>query len=247
MSNLYGAELAKVFDTMYQGFIDYSEEFQFYASKAHILNTKSILEIGCGSGNLAKHFIKNFQTYLGLDLSDHMLQLARDKNPMGQFTKADMRSFVTEHNFDMALITGRTTSYLLSDKDISKTFDSVSKALKSKGQLVFDCIDAEKFVPYVAENQKVIHNSIVGTEKFRRSTYWHIENYNENLINWKADYYRLDESTEIHLGKDSVIFKAFHRTEIIELLEKECFEIIKVEDRLSYAFDTFVIHAQKLN
>jgi SAM-dependent methyltransferase len=245
MSNLYGAELAKVFDTMYQGFIDYEEEYRFYSAETQLCNAHSILEIGCGSGNLAKYFINDFKSYLGLDLSDHMLQLALDKNPTGHFTQADMRSFDLENKYDVALITGRSSSYLLSNKDVSHTFNSVSKALESKGHLIFDCIDAEKFVSYVDQNPMVIHNSIVGGEKFRRVTNWYVENYVEHLINWKANYYKLENATEIPLGDDSVIFKAFNRKDIIRLLEKAKYNILNIEDRPSYAFDTFVVHAQK--
>lgn len=247
MGNLYGAELAKVFDIMYQGFIDYNEEFQFYADKANMINAQSILEIGCGSGNLSKHFIEAFKSYLGLDLSDHMLQLAIEKNLTGQFIKADMRSFEIESKFKMAIITGRTSSYLLSSKDLSNTFDSISNALINKGHLVFDCIDAEKFVPFVIQNPIITHNSSVGEMKFSRSTNWHIENQKENLINWKADYYKMEASKKIKLGNDHVTIKTFTRAEVFELLKKSGYAILSIEDRLSYAFDTFVVHAQKVN
>lgn len=245
MSNLYGAELARVFDIMYQGFIDYSEEFEFYATRAKKYDIQSILEIGCGTGNLAKFFIESFNSYMGLDLSEHMLQLAREKNLNGHFKLADMRSFFTDTKFEMAIIPGRSSSYLLSDTDLSNTFECISNALTSKGYLIFDCIDAEKFIPYVNENPLVDHNTTVENIKFSRSTHWHIENHKENLVNWKADYSKLEESKEINLGQDNVIFKAFTRKQIIEQLEKAEYTVISLEDRPSYAFDTFVVHAQK--
>lgn len=247
MSNLYGAELAKVFDTMYQGFIDYEEEFEFYATKARAFNTQHILEMGCGSGNLARFFIKNFKSYMGVDLSDHMLALAKEKNRSGHFIKADMRSFSTENKFDLALITGRSSSYLLSETDLSNTFHSISKSLTSKGHLIFDCIDAERFIPYIDKNPLITHHSEVGSLRFHRATHWYIENKKENLVNWKADYFKQEESKEIKLGQDKVIFKAFKRKDMIDLLEKAGYDILKMEDRPSYAFDTFVVHAQKRN
>ncbi len=245
MSNLYGVELAKVYDTMYQGFIDYNEEFEFYATKAKEFNTQSILEIGCGTGNLAKFFIANFNSYLGLDLSEHMLQLASEKNSNEHFMQADMRSFSTETKFEMAFITGRSSSYLLSDTDLLNTFECISKALTSKGHLIFDCIDAERFVPYIDENPLVTHYSSVGNTDFSRSSHWYIENRDLNLVNWKADYFKLEGKKEIPLGQDRVIFKAFTRQEIVELLERTAYKVKGVEDRSSYAFDTFVVHAQK--
>ena len=245
IGNLYGVELAKVFDIMYQGFIDYEQEFEFYATKAKALGTQSIIELGCGTGNLAKHFTQYFKPYLGLDLSEHMLQLAREKNPKANFMQADMRSFSTTTQFDLALITGRSSSYLLSHADLSNTFKCISKTLKSKGHLIFDCIDAERFVPFVDENPAVTHHSKVGSTKFKRTSHWYIENRHENLVNWKANYYRLEGTEEVLLGQDRVIFKAFTRKEISELLQKEKFKVLGVENRASYAFDTFVVHAEK--
>lgn len=245
MSNLYGVDLAKVYDTMYQGFIDYKEEYGFYANKAMAFDAQSILEIGCGTGNLATYFIKGFKTYMGLDLSAHMLQLAREKTPNAHFMQADMRSFETENKYEMAFITGRSSSYLLSDTDLQNTFECISNALTSKGHLVFDCIDAERFVPYVDQNHKVTHHASVGKTNFRRTSHWYIENRKLNLVNWKSDYFKLEETQEIKLGQDRVIFKAFTSQEITQLLEKAAFKVLDIVDRPTYAFDTFVVHAQK--
>ncbi|MFS4447761.1 class I SAM-dependent DNA methyltransferase [Maribacter sp. 2307UL18-2] len=245
ISNLYGAELAKVFDTMYQGFIAYDEEFQFYTTKAEKIGVDSILEIGCGTGNLARYLAAHFKHYLGIDLSEHMLQLAREKNPEVPFMQADMRNFSTEKRFDLALITGRSSSYLVSHTDLTDTFDAIAQALRPKAHLIFDCIDADRFIPYIEKNPRVVHNAKVGELKFRRNSYWHIENKAENLVNWTADYYKLEGIHQVKLGQDQVIFKAFTQNEMEALLTQTGYEVIHMEDRPSYAFDTFVVHAQK--
>lgn len=245
LSNLYGEELAKVFDTIYQGFIDYGEEFQFYAKKADNMGAKSVLEIGCGSGSLARYLAAHCEDYLGIDLSAHMLQLAKEKNPGVAFMQADMRSFKTSSKFDLALITGRSSSYLLSPDDLTRTFDATYESLHSDAQLIFDCIDARRFVPYIEKNPEVTHYSAVGDLQFSRKSQWHVENRKENLINWTADYFKVEGSTEIFLGQDRVIFKAFIEKEIKALLHRSGYAVLGFEDRPSYAFDTFVVQARK--
>lgn len=245
MSNLYGAELAKVFDTMYQGFIAYDQEFQFYADKAEKIGADSILEMGCGTGNLARYLAAHFEQYLGLDLSEHMLQLAREKNPGISFMQGDMRNFYTESRFDLALITGRSSSYLVSHNDLTNTFYTISKALRPKAHLIFDCIDANRFIPYIEKNPRVVHKAKVDELRFRRNSYWYVENQAENLVNWTADYYKLEGTQQVRLGQDQVIFKAFTQQEVEALLIETGYEVIHIEDRTSYAFDTFVVHAQK--
>lgn len=46
--------MASVYDKIYQGFIDYSAEYAFYAGICIYYEAKHILELACGSGNLAK-------------------------------------------------------------------------------------------------------------------------------------------------------------------------------------------------
>jgi 16S rRNA A1518/A1519 N6-dimethyltransferase RsmA/KsgA/DIM1 with predicted DNA glycosylase/AP lyase activity len=57
MASLYQGKMAAIYDAMYQTFVDYDEEYAFY--NAFIQNNcKTILEIGSGTGNLAKRFKK---------------------------------------------------------------------------------------------------------------------------------------------------------------------------------------------
>lgn len=245
MSNLYGQNLAKVFDKMYQGFIDYEEEYQFYANFCKLYNANSILEIGCGSGNLAIKFAGNFKKYIGLDYSVHMLSLAKEKLPTGNFIHADMRDFTITKPVDAALITGRSSSYLLTDNDLNNAFQSINKALKCEGIFIFDCIDASKFVPYIKNTPNIIHNSIVENVKYSRETYWFREKKEHFMINWAADYFKHEMNEKILLGKDAVIFRVFTKEEICNILKLTGFKILKTLDRKTYAFETFVVIAEK--
>ena len=64
---------------MYQHIFDYDEEYNFYDSILKKNNCTNILEIGCGSGMLARRFLKNGYSYLGLDLFNEMLNIARNE------------------------------------------------------------------------------------------------------------------------------------------------------------------------
>jgi ubiquinone/menaquinone biosynthesis C-methylase UbiE len=50
-----------------------------------------LLDLGCGSGRAAKHFIKKGFTVVGIDFSEEMLKIAREKVPHADFQKMDMR------------------------------------------------------------------------------------------------------------------------------------------------------------
>lgn len=54
------------------------------ALKAHLTANSRILDLGCGTGSNADRLVRlglPFESYLGADLSDHMLEAARRKHP----------------------------------------------------------------------------------------------------------------------------------------------------------------------
>ena len=93
MATLYNEKMATIYDAMYQTFVDYDEEYQFYNTLIQENNCKSILEIGSGTGNLAKRFQENKQDYKGLDYSKNMIAIAQQRNKNCLFIHGDMRDF----------------------------------------------------------------------------------------------------------------------------------------------------------
>jgi SAM-dependent methyltransferase len=58
--------------------IDY--EFNLYHQLLLKYNCNSEVEIGCGTGNLAQRFTKNSIEYIGIDISDDMLAIAKKES-----------------------------------------------------------------------------------------------------------------------------------------------------------------------
>jgi len=158
MATLYDGKMAAIYDAMYQNFVDYDEEYDFYNSFIQENNCKTILEIGSGTGNLAKRFKEHGQSYIGLDYSQSMITIARERNEDCAFIQGDMRDFNLENQVDAIVITGRSTSYLTTNEDVNETFASLFNNLTEEGIIVFDFIDANRFIPYINENQKIIRS-----------------------------------------------------------------------------------------
>src|SRR4030042_6816681 len=120
MTQLYSA-LASIYHEMYQHIFDYDREFVFYDSLLKSQNCKKILEVGCGSGMLARRFIKNGYDYLGLDLFSEMLDIARSEVKTPCFVQGDMRNLSFNQEFEAVLITGRSIAYVTENKGIMDT------------------------------------------------------------------------------------------------------------------------------
>lgn len=245
MASLYNDQMATIYDAMYQTFVDYDDEYQFYNTLIQENNCKSILEIGSGTGNLAKRFQENNQDYLGLDYSKSMIAIAQDRNKSCRFINGDMRDFNLEQPRDAILITGRSTSYLTSNDDLNDTFACLFNNLNPEGIIIFDFIDANRFIPYINENKDVIHKAQHQGITYLRESNWETTTLDNFMLEWHAKYFTIVAGERELIANDFSTVRVFTLNEIQLFLYLNKFEIIKTIDRKTYAYDTYVIVAKK--
>lgn len=245
MANLFTGKMAAIFDAMYQSFIDYDQEYVFYNTLIQEQNCHTILEMGSGTGNLAKRFIQNKQNYIGLDFSQSMIAIARERNNEAQFIHGDMRKYELETPVDCTIITGRSTSYLINNEDINNTFTTVHKNLNPNGILIFDFIDANRFIPFIKQNETITHKAIFEGTTYIRESHWETTPMENFILEWSAQYYKITNSEKEILLDDFSTVRVFTLNEMELFLYLNNFEIIKTIDRKTYAFDTYVIMARK--
>lgn len=65
-----------------------------------MLPADSVIEFGCGSGNLAKRFIDKGYLYHGVDLKREMLDIAISCLPKEKYSQADMCIYKSDKKFD---------------------------------------------------------------------------------------------------------------------------------------------------
>ena len=135
---------SKVYHEMYQAIFNYEKEFQLYHRYLSKLKCKKILEIGSGSGNLAKYFINNKYDYTGLDNSKEMIKLAKEFVPEGKFILGDMRNIRLEEKFEAVVVTGRTFTHMTTNHDVMFALYSIHETLQKDGWLLFDNFNAEE-------------------------------------------------------------------------------------------------------
>lgn len=243
MTKLY-TDLAHLYDAMYQTFIDYDKEFTLYTDLLRQYGAGSVLEIGCGSGHLAKRFMDAGWDYQGVDNSEQMLALARQRCPTARLELGDMRSLVTNRPFDAVLITARSISYIIQNQDVLATFRHIRQCLAESGKLIFDFIDAYTFFSTLDESAVLEHRATYeGQNYLRQSRY--VPNLTTGLTwDWHSAFFtESDPNHRQPIATDVATLRAFLTDEMRLLLQLSGFAVIQANRQPTYAFDTFVVVA----
>ncbi len=96
-----------------------------------------VLEAGVGQGvvlrNIAERGGKNVKSLTGIDLSDRLLDMARQAVPQATILKADIEAMpFPDNSFDIAVMVD-TFQYLL---DFDKALSEIKRVLRPEGQLL---------------------------------------------------------------------------------------------------------------
>jgi SAM-dependent methyltransferase len=244
MTQLYST-YAELYHKMYQSFIDYDEEYAYYRKLMDGHAAKSVLEIGCGTGQLARRFLKDRYAYTGIDISAEMLAFARAELPSHLFHQMDMRDIKVPDKFDAAIITARSISYILTNADVLATFQSIRTALQDGGVLIFDFIDAKSFIPSIDEEQVIRHEVTIDNVKYERESIFQKKIDSSWNWVWKSAFRKQLAGRSELLGTDEAELRAFTAGELEIFLKLAKYQISEILQRKVYAFDTKVIVAVK--
>ncbi|WP_046173890.1 class I SAM-dependent DNA methyltransferase [Domibacillus indicus] len=132
------SRFASVYDALMQD-APYNE-WEEYLQKE--VKPGPLLDIGCGTGELAVRFARAGFQVTGVDLSEEMLTIAREKAEANGVTiplfQQDMRELDSLGMFDTAVIFCDSLNYLKTEEDVKQTFQSVFRHLKDGGLFLFD-------------------------------------------------------------------------------------------------------------
>jgi SAM-dependent methyltransferase len=89
------------------------------------------LELGCGDGRDAAAILKQTSNYLGIDISQAFISIAREKLSNGRFEVADMVDYVFQKDLD--IIFAFASMLHLSKREVKIVLDNAAQALKPAG------------------------------------------------------------------------------------------------------------------
>ncbi len=162
---------SKYYDLLYFD-KDYQAETNYVVEliKRYNNGSKSVLELGSGTGKHAFLLAERGYKILGIERSAEMVAIANEqKDENVNFVIADITEFKLKSSFDVATSLFHVVSYLTSNDDLIKTFKNVHQHLNKDGVFIFDVWHSPAVNHQIPEKRtKVLKNDSI--EVVRRAT-----------------------------------------------------------------------------
>lgn len=145
MADYFTAPFAAVYDRYFSGNVAIASRVihEFHQKMSQVTNPR-ILDLCCGTGQLAEFFAGNGYTVVGIDSSAAMLakaeQRCTDQIKAGavRLVHAEATDFIVDGQVDLATCTSDSLNHLPDIDALKQAFSAVREALAPGGYFVFD-------------------------------------------------------------------------------------------------------------
>ena len=127
----------------------------------YLKKNDTILDLACGTGTLLSMLTMDGYTVEGLDLSEEIIEIAREKAKINHFKipfhVADMIDFNLNKKFNMITCFFDSINFIEKTEDVNKMLSCVKKHLKPKGYFIFDIFSYDLFIEFLSHEYKADH------------------------------------------------------------------------------------------
>ena len=179
----------------------------------HHPDVESVLELGCGTGAVMASLIDHY-IMTGLDNSEAMLAIARNKLPHARFFLRDMSHFDLQARFDAVICPFGGLNHLLSMAAWQATFDNARTHLAPNGVFAFD-INSQRQLRHLVNQPAFAREFDGGT------LVMNVTDAGRGIVNWSISVLEESSGEDSHLHRDDIKEIAFPCEAIeAELLER---------------------------
>ena len=206
----------------YDGWVKYIEDI----IKKEDVNVQNILELACGTGNMTIPLTKKNYDIAGIDISEEMLSVAKEKAEKEGVELVLLQQDIAELDFDITnldcvLCACDGFNYITYDDDLENVFSKTHELLKEDGIFIFDISSFYKL-------STILGNNMYGENREDVAYMW--QNYfddEENLVEMELAFFIKDEDDKFERFEEVHQQRAYTEEEIINMLKSSGFSHIK--------------------
>jgi len=221
---------ARFYDKIW-GRHDYDTDVKFLGSLFRKYHCRSVIDIGCGTGNHALRLSKMGYQVTGVDVSPTMLKIAKakDKKAKIRFIRGDMKKLEKvipkSQRFDAAICLGQVFYHLMTDKDVQILLSRLHKILKQNGLFVFSARNAKKINEEYLN--KLLLDHMINEERLQLLvlTYNTRDSQDPNIIIWNP-IYLIKDNNKVNLQIREHKLRWFAFSTLKKIITENGFEII---------------------
>ncbi len=229
-------EFAKYYDRLERQYRDYPKEAEWLQEIFRKFESKSILDVSCGTGSHIANLLKDDSSqrnFVGIDASKEMVGLCRQKlsNNQVSLARADfLHPPFRENSFDSAICLYWSIAGLNEDL-VRKLFSEVHSILKKNGVFVLDTENAlgikENLInsPFIDAFFPIANTS--GTEDSMLIRANFSTKVAPDVVDWHA-YYLFERRGVSELQNDRMMLRFYSKPQLEAILSETGFTTIDV-------------------
>lgn len=209
-------------------------------------NSRSrLLDIGCGTGEHLDLFRKEGFRCTGIDSSEEMIKIARQRNGAGiQYKIADMLELDYYQQFDIITCLFGSFDYILSNRDVDTVFYNTYRALKPGGVAVFEIWNAYPLHRIEEKGLSHVSTTYYKENKIERERGFRLVEKRPRTIVDVFYRYAVYSGGKVRYVDDKHQMRAYYQKEIERIIRDSGFKII---DRFASSLkEKFHKHSNKL-
>lgn len=171
-----------------------------------------LLDLCCGTGQLAASLVEQGYSVTGIDNSTEMLDFARRNAPAAKFVRADARRFNLPESFDAVVSTFDSLNHFLSVEELAAVFRQAHQALMPAGWFCFDMNVERGFLLHWRDYFAVVEESEVCVLKGEYDPERKLGRYDITMFRQRGETWQRADTT--------ICERCYEREEILRELKK---------------------------
>lgn len=220
---------AKLYDKIW-GRYDYDADIKFLDGLFKEHGCRSIIDVGCGTGNHALRLSRLGYEVTGVDVSPTMLKIAKEKDKEAKikFIQGDMKKLEKivpkGQKFDAAICLGQTFYHLITNRDMQAFLDGLHKILRKNGLFIFNARNGRKIREEYLNKLFLDHMIIEEKLQLLLLAYNTRHPRNRNVIIWRP-IYLMKENDKVDLQLREHKLRWFYFSRLKKILTENHFEV----------------------